>query len=126
MRKRPETRSKLLAVGVCVCVLGVALTYGCSRRKADESPQTRLMRVTFSVPMMDCTVCATKTKMALEAFGGVDKAYANFLEKKAWARFDPNMVDPEQMRKAIDNLGLKNTTIVSIEPWKPDPLPEPG
>jgi copper chaperone CopZ len=84
------------------------------------------MKVTFSVPMMCCSACASKTKMALEAFGGVDKAYANFLEKRAWARFDPNMVDTERMRKAIEALGLKNTTIESVEPWKPDPLPDVG
>lgn len=116
----------LIVLGVSVCILGVTLMHGCSSKKAEEAPESRLMRATFSVPMMCCTACAMKTKMALEAFGGVEKAYASFLEKEAWARFDPNMVDPERMRKAIEALGLKETTVLSVEPWKPDPLPETG
>jgi copper chaperone CopZ len=84
------------------------------------------MRATFSVPLMCCTACAMKTKIALEAFGGVEKAHADFLKQEAWARFDPNMLDAERMRKAIDALGLKDTTVLRVEPWKPDPLPETG
>ena len=115
--------SALLVLGVCVCAMGVVLTYGCSK-KADETTEPKLMKVTFSVPMMCCTVCAMKTKNALEQYAGVDKAYANFLEKRAWARYDPNMVDPERMKRAIEALGLKDTTIESVEPYTPEPLPD--
>jgi hypothetical protein len=51
------------------------------------------------------------------------KAYANFLEKRAWARYDPKVADVERMRRAVESLGFKEVTIVSNEPYVPEPLP---
>lgn len=126
MNGRRKTGLVPIVLWLCVCVLSAATMQGCSSNDAEESPDSRLMRATFSVPNMCCTSCALKTKMALEAFAGVEKAQADYLKKEAWARYDPNMVSPERMRKAIENIGLKDTTVLSVEPWKPDPLPDVG
>jgi len=100
---------------------------GCSsEKKKAEDEEPKLMKVTFSVADMHCQVCALRIKEALEHYASVDKAYANFLEKKAWARYDPDQIDVELLKKAVKSLGFKEVTIVSNEPYVPEPLPEPG
>lgn len=108
----------------CVLAFSLSLWAGCSSKSgSSEGTESQLMKVTFSVPDMDCTSCALKIKAALEKFDGVDKAYANFLEKQAWARYDPKLADAERMRAAVEALGFKEVTIVSNEPYVPKPLP---
>jgi copper chaperone CopZ len=114
------------AVFPLACVLAFALLIGagCSSKSGgSEGTKSGLMKVTFSVPEMDCTSCALKSKNALEQFDGVDKAYANFLEKRAWARYDPKLVKVERMKHALEALGFKEVTVVSDEPYVPEPLP---
>jgi len=110
-----------------MCALALLLTPGCSSEggKADE-PQSRLMKVTFSVPDMCCSSCAMKTKIALEKYGGVEKAYANFLEKEAWARYDPNMIEVDLLQRAVLALGFKEVLIVSDERYVPEPITPSG
>jgi copper chaperone CopZ len=110
---------------IALCVLAIGLQ-GCSGDKKDEGPQSRLMKVTFSVPEMCCTSCALKTKLALEKYQGVETAYANFLEKEAWARYDPNMIDVDLLRRAVAALGFKEVIIVSDEPYVPEEIDLPG
>lgn len=120
----------VVAALVPVCAFTLLLSSGCSStgqeaEKAEE-PQSRLMKVTFSVPEMCCTSCALKTKNALERYGGVEKAYANFLEKEAWARYDPNMVEVDLLRRAVMSLGFKEVKIVSNERYVPEPITPAG
>jgi copper chaperone CopZ len=112
---------------VSLCALALVISPGCSSNEEDaEEPQSRLFKVTFSVPDMCCSSCAMKTKMALENYGGVEKAYANFLEKEAWARYDPNMVEAALLQRAVKALGFKEVTIVSDERYVPEPITVAG
>lgn len=112
---------------IASCLLALFLSPGCSSQNENkDEPQSGLMKVTFFVPDMCCTSCAMKTKMALEGFPGVEKAYANFLEKEAWARYAPTMVEVEQLQRSIKVLGFKEVTIVSNAPYVPEPIAVPG
>jgi copper chaperone CopZ len=126
MTRSSKYESILQAAFVSLCALALLLTSGCSSGdgKADE-PQSRLMKVTFSVPDMCCSSCATKTKMALEKYGGVEMAYANFLEKQAWARYDPAVVEVDPLRRSVQALGFKEVTIVTDERYVPEPISVP-
>ena len=109
MIRSSKYKSTLQAAFVSLCALALLLTPGCSSNdeQADE-PQSRLMKVTFSVPDMCCASCAAKTKMGLEKYDGVEKAYANFLEKQAWARYDPEMIE---VVKVVSGCGLGMRTV---------------
>jgi copper chaperone CopZ len=126
MTRSSKYKSILQAAFISLCALALLLTPGCSSDdgKSDE-PQSRLMKVTFSVPDMCCSSCAAKSKMALEKFDGVEKAYANFLEKQAWARYDPSMVEVERLRRSVQALGFKEVTIVTDERYVPEPISVP-
>jgi copper chaperone CopZ len=104
--------------------LALLLSLACSPGTEGSDEYEGMMKVTFSVPEMCCSSCAMKTKAALEQQRGVDKGYANFLEKRAWARYDPELVEPERLSRAIHSLGFKEVTVVSVEPYEPEPLPE--
>lgn len=104
--------------------LSLLLSLGCSSGTEGSDEYEGMMKVTFSVPEMCCSSCAMKTKSAMEQQKGVDKGYANFLEKRAWASYDPDLVDPERLSRAIQSLGFKEVTVVSVEPYEPEPLPE--
>jgi copper chaperone CopZ len=108
----------------CALVLALLLGAGCSSKDGgSEGTKSGLMKVTFAVPGMDCTSCALKIKTALEQFDGVDKAYANFLEKRAWARYDPKLAKVDQMTAALKAMGFKEVSVVSDESYVPEPLP---
>ena len=114
-----------LALGACFLALAVSSLPGClSKGKGSDGAGSRLMKVTFSVPDMCCNVCALKSRTALEQHRGVEKAYANFLEKRAWASYDPNLMDAERLRRSLESLGFKEVVIVSDEPYVPEPMPE--
>jgi copper chaperone CopZ len=124
MRKMLLNGHKAVLPFACAMILTLLLGAGCSSKDGgSEGTKSGLMKVTFSVPGMDCTSCAMKSKAALDQFDGVDKAYANFLEKRAWARYDPKLVKAERLRKALESIGFKEVTIVSDEPYAPEPLP---
>lgn len=114
----------LAVAGVFACVLAFVCLAGCSSGNDEaDDPENRIMKITLSVPDMCCSSCALRTKTALEQYAGVEKAYANFLEKQAWARYDPLMVDPDLLRRAVASLGFKEVIIVSNEPYVPEAIP---
>ena len=118
-------RPAALVLGACFLALAVSSLPGCSSKgKGSDEADSRLMKVTFSVADMCCGSCALKSRTALEQHRGVEKAYANFLEKKAWARYDPNLMDAERLRRSLESLGFKEVVIVSDERYVPEPLPK--
>ncbi len=114
----------LALTGLCILGLAASLWTGCSSENSRADSKSNLRKITFSVPGMCCGNCALKIKEALEQYDGVDKAYANFLEKRAWARYDPEQLEVDILRRALISIGYKETTVVSDEPYEPEPLPE--
>ncbi len=63
-------------------------------------------KVVLHVIGMDCVGCELNVVRTLEDLDGVEKAEASFPEKKAVVQYDGEVIDPEQMCKALFKIGF--------------------
>ncbi len=61
----------------------------------------------IKVSGMHCKSCAEKIEKKLLRLKGVKKASVNFVEEKAYVRFNPKEIDLKTIKKEIESLGYK-------------------
>ncbi|MCJ7607617.1 MAG: heavy metal translocating P-type ATPase [Thermoplasmata archaeon] len=63
--------------------------------------------ITMTVSGMHCATCSTTVQEALVGLPGVTAARVNFALGKASVEYDPEMVGPDELRRAVDGAGYK-------------------
>lgn len=99
MRKLLLTLSVLAAVTV---PLPDAPAPAAARAQAREAS-----RVTLRIDGMTCGSCAAAVKVKLKRLDGVRQARVSFDDKRAQVVYDAQVVTPDRMIQAIEDLGYK-------------------
>lgn len=77
----------------------------------------KLQKEIYGVEGMSCASCATSVQSMLGSLPGVLSANVNYASNQVVVEFDPKLVTPAGMEKAIDSIGYKLITT-------PEPSPE--
>ncbi len=72
-----------------------------------EKTKEGLEQASLSVGGMSCAACVVRVERALGELEGVEQAAVNFATEKAQVRFDPQKVNLETFKKAIEEAGYK-------------------
>lgn len=82
--------------------------------QSDGSPTDR--QLTFAIEGMTCASCVRRVENALSRTDGVSSASVNLATEEATVRFDPLVVDPETLQKAVTDAGYGVATSVTMLP----------
>ncbi len=74
---------------------------------ADSGYEVVRDEITMTVSGMHCATCSTTVQEALVGLPGVTAARVNFALGKASVEYDPEMVGPDELRRAVDGVGYK-------------------
>jgi P-type Cu+ transporter len=74
---------------------------------AQEEKNIELEQTNLSVGGMSCAACVVRVEKALGGIEGVEKAAVNFATEKAQVTYDPQKVDLEKFRIAIEEAGYQ-------------------
>ncbi len=88
-----------------------------SRKIGQGEAQSQGRNVTLDLGGMTCATCAARIEKELNKVGGVAVANVNFATEKATVTFDPSIVEPEKLVKAVEGIGYRAT--VEDEPEAP-------
>ncbi len=69
--------------------------------KSKDEPQ----KLSFPIQGMTCASCVARIEKSLRALEGVREASVNLATEKANIVYDPSLVEPESMKKAVEDLG---------------------
>jgi Cu+-exporting ATPase len=69
--------------------------------------ETNIQTITLPVEGMTCASCVARVEKSLTHLAGVQNAAVNLATEKATVKFDPSLVKPEQMAKAVEVAGYK-------------------
>ena len=85
------------------------LAVGCSQQEAgqQELAAGNTTEMTIPVEGMSCNSCVANVKSTLKPMEGVEKVAVSLAERNATISYDPRKVTPEQVQKAINDLGYK-------------------
>lgn len=75
-----------------------------------------LVKETYAVTGMSCASCAVSVESMLKSVEGVKDAGVNFANNTAFAEYDNEQVQPEELQKAIQSIGY-NLIIDSEDPY---------
>lgn len=104
-------KSLMFFLLVGMAVLGVwAISAGCSPGSSSDSSVAQtadLKTATFSVDGMTCGGCEAGVKMAVKKLDGVHEVEASYENGRASVKFEPDKVNSEQIKLAIEELGYK-------------------
>ncbi|MGE3680194.1 MAG: heavy-metal-associated domain-containing protein [Bdellovibrionales bacterium] len=64
----------------------------------------------FDVQGMTCATCGITVKSAVKKLKGVEEVKASVEKKKAIVQYDKTLTNPDEIKKAIDEVGYKATT----------------
>lgn len=67
--------------------------------------ETKIQTLTLPVEGMTCASCVARVEKSLSHVTGVHNAAVNLATEKATVKFDPTLVTPEQMAKAVEDAG---------------------
>lgn len=70
-------------------------------------PKTGLKEITLGVSGMTCSACALNIEKVLKKKEGVDSATVNLELGRAKVNFDPSLISPKDIEKAIESIGYK-------------------
>ncbi|WP_026768504.1 heavy metal translocating P-type ATPase [Asinibacterium sp. OR53] len=59
----------------------------------------------FPVLEMTCAACAVSVESILKSADGVQDAGVNFANQDAWVSYDPQVTNPQNLRKAVQSIG---------------------
>lgn len=61
--------------------------------------------IELTVEGMHCTGCEANLRFALSSLGGVERAKANYREKRVEVAYDPSVTSEDEVRRAIEEIG---------------------
>jgi Cu+-exporting ATPase len=79
------------------------------------SEQQALKKDTIAVGGMTCAACANSIEKALNKKDGVQEAVVNFAAEKVTVSYDPSVIQPEEFRSIIEDLGYEVREKAEIE-----------
>lgn len=112
MREMNPLRPLFLLLGITAVVVAFAASSACRREPAAAAQSVSQKRVatrTVAMPVdgMICQVCAGGAKLALKAVHGVQDVEVSLEKRNAVIRYEEGKVSPDQLARAITDLGLK-------------------
>lgn len=63
----------------------------------------------FSVPSITCSVCSNKIQNGLQSMNGVGNVSVDLKTKVVNVEYDPNSVQPQELRNKVSSLGYEVT-----------------
>ena len=66
--------------------------------------------ITLQIEGMTCNHCVMHVTRALKSLSGVNNADVNLENKTAQVNYDPSVVSPDEMIKAVTETGYQATT----------------
>lgn len=63
--------------------------------------------VSFKIEGMTCAACSSRVEKGLNKLDGVEAANVNLAAEKATVMFNPDKIQPSQIRKKVEDLGYK-------------------
>lgn len=104
-----STRPINFSIFFLVFLIASFLAVGCSEQEAGQQELTtgNTRQMTIPVEGMSCNSCVANVKSTLNPMEGVEKVAVSLVERNATITYDPEKVTPEQIQKAINNLGYK-------------------
>ena len=101
-----------LSIGFATLLVALSASTAC-RREVDTAAQSAsavgiaARTVTIPVDGMICQVCAGRVKSTLRTVHGVENAEISLEKRSAVIRYEPGQVGPDQLTRAINELGYK-------------------
>ena len=85
------------------------LAVSCSEQEAGKQELTaeNTKEMTIPVEGMSCNSCVASVKSTLKPMEGVEKVAVSLVDRNATIIYNPEKVTPEQVRKAINDIGYK-------------------
>lgn len=77
--------------------------------------QQALKKDTIAVGGMTCAACANSIEKALNKKDGVQEAVVNFAAEKVTVSYDPSVIQPEEFRSIIEDLGYEVREKAEVE-----------
>lgn len=81
--------------------------HGGAAAPTDQTAKTTIDRADLPIEGMTCASCANRIEKRLSKQPGVTSANVNFATKVATVKYDPAATGPEQLAKAVDDIGYK-------------------
>ena len=75
--------------------------------RTEPTAKTTIERADLPIEGMTCASCANRIEKRLGKQPGVTSANVNFATKVATVKYDPAATGPEQLAKAVDDIGYK-------------------
>ena len=74
-------------------------------KHVSENSEAGLIRQTFPVVGLSCAACAGSVESMLNTASGVARAEVNFATQSALAEYDPEQIQPAQLRTLVQSIG---------------------
>lgn len=110
-KKHPVSSASLhrSLVAFLAFLLTSFLAVGCSEQEKGQQAVAagNAREMTIPVEGMSCNSCVASVKSTLKPMEGVERVAVSLADREATITYDPEKVTPEQVRKAINDLGYK-------------------
>jgi copper chaperone len=84
-------------------------TYTLEMKKCFNYKEENMETTTFNVPSITCNVCSGKISEGLKALRGINDVNVDLKTKTVNVNYDPNEVQPQDIRKRVSSLGYEVT-----------------
>ena len=81
---------------------------GSAEEKVKDEKGAEKNRVVVSVTRMSCATCGFAIEKQVKKLSGVSDVKAAIMLNKVFIDYDPKLVDPATIKKAIDRTGYKS------------------
>jgi mercuric ion binding protein len=118
MKTIAKNKSRYISAFVSMALLVMLLALSaCSQEKNNEQEQAKdvaanvkLKTITIPVEGMTCAACVSRVKKSLRSLEGVTEVSVSLENRNTKVRYSSEKISPEQIAKAIDDLGYKAGT----------------
>ena len=85
------------------------LVTACSQQEEgqNEAAAANTTEMTIPVEGMSCNSCVASVKSTLKPMEGVEKVAVSLADRNTTITYDPQKITPEQVQKAINDMGYK-------------------
>jgi mercuric ion binding protein len=118
MKTIVKNKSRYISAFVSMALLVMFLALSaCSQEKNNKQEQAKdvaanvnLKTITIPVEGMTCAACVSRVKKSLRSLEGVTEVRVSLENRNTKVRYSSEKISPEQIAKAIDDLGYKAGT----------------